>query len=222
MNMTFKEFFIIARKRLLIAALLSIFLGAGISFLLHESNMRMKTRNNTDRNAFISAKRDIDKVDGAFIAEFAAQDNADMNTRMAQRGHLALLDNSEAEKLFGYDELARILVTRTVDVSVGTGTPAARHVFPDIKLLMFVLPRSDTLAEVNSFTTLVRYSAEGQTQSLILKWERDSKGEWTTNSLPADYSVKNVEVSRLGISFILESRKTLTSSSTYVLQTTER
>lgn len=207
---TSQKFFASIRKWSLIAALLGISSGIGTAFVLHQPDVKLKNQNEIDGNNFDTAKQVIDKVNGAFVAKFTA--TTDLNAKMAQRGHLALIDKPETQKLFGYKELERIITTKTIDISNSATTK--RHVFPEIKLAVLVFA-----PEGNSCTTLVKYSADGRTQSLLWKWQRKNRtDEWKTDSLPSNYSANDVEISRDGISFVLVSKETLNSSPVYVLQ----
>lgn len=200
------------RKVSIILAIASLIAGIGAALVMSATDLSLRDKNSNDIEKFDVARRTLDEADKSLASKFTVHSKETVDTRMAQRGHLALLDVNQTQQVFGYKELERIAVTKTVD---GLTENVQKHVFPNISLTGFVFS-----PEGNSCTTLVRYSVNGNnSQSMMWKWERKNESEeWKTDSLPNNYSAKDVEISREGISFTLESKETLTSSPVYVLR----
>jgi hypothetical protein len=202
----------IANKALLLC-FLSALIGIGCASFFFQTSVVRSEKNRAQQASFSASKRVLDNIDLQFASRFTPIDANMLKTKLAQKGYVALIEESQIETLYGYTEIEHILANKTEPKS--SVVDPQKHTWPSVKLISFVLDSEKCTMMVEFFEKDEKLRG---TQKQIWRWVKNKNGQWQSSSFAEGYTARDIELNKEGISFILSPKNNPRLSNLYVLK----
>ncbi|GHV42594.1 hypothetical protein FACS1894187_24930 [Synergistales bacterium] len=187
-------------------------------------NISTAEKNKKQQTDFTASKRVLDTVNDKFIERFDSVAGPLLKTRLAQSGYVALIDKSvQISLLYGYTDLQNIVSNKINNPTVATVTNPKKFNWPTVKLISFVF---DSNSVINKCTAMVEISGGEipiKQKRKMWRFTKTEDGKWKSAGevQTSEYTARDVEITKQGISFALSPRNDSKLTKVFVLNKKE-